>query len=139
MSYDTEIQIELKKKERRQSLINRSLEKVFMYPSGSPERWRNALRVLCEVRPAAKVIFEQTAEFAEVKRKQFGAHNKFGLLEDKSAGQRYSLSMPPYLMQLLKMADPEYFIGKGARSLGSPTHLNKMRLAFPELWVPEAI
>lgn len=138
MTVQDEINIELKKKQHRDDMVRIAKDTVFVHPSGSPERWRAAFLHLMNQRPEARAVSRQVAEMAAEKRNLF-IGNKYAVTESKDGAIRATMTLPPFLMDCLKLADPEYFIGKSHRQLSSGTHLKLMRKAFPEFFIPEVI
>ena len=131
MNIDQQIKAELKRKEKKKVHIQ-SMAQVLRLPSGTPRRWRAAFDHFLRQRPAAQLIASQVADFNREKRQ---AMDKFG---DAKIG-RLVMSAPPFLDDVLRLTDPEYFSNHDSVELTKPKHLRKLRQAFPEYFLPKEI
>ena len=131
MNIDQQIKAEIKKKQHKQRHVQ-SMAQVLQLSSGSPKRWRAAFDHFLRQRPEAKIVAKQIAD-ANYERRQF--MDKFG---DVKIG-RLVLSAPPFLDDVLRLTDPEYFMNNDSVELTKPKHLRKLREAFPEYFLPKEI
>lgn len=131
MNIDQQIKAELKKREKKKDHIQ-SMAKVLQLPSGTPKRWRAAFEHFLRQRPEAAYQASSIAKYNLERRK---AMDKFG---DAKIG-RLVMSAPPFLDDVIRITDPEYFMNTDSVELTKPKHLKKLKDAFPEYFLPKEI
>lgn len=121
----------LNQKEKRDADI-KSMSKVLALPSGSPERWNAAYKHFLQQRPEAKEIDIWIRKQVKARRVEVNkyASSKYG---------RQTMMAPAFLRSVLRNTDPEYFINIKSNELVEPKHLEKMKRAFPQFFLPEII
>ena len=123
--------MEVKTKEQRQTAI-KSMRHVLALPSGSPERWRAALKHFLLQRPEAKGEIDAVKAYCKEQR---ASMDKFG----RTKNSRKVMATPSFLLPLLRQTDPEYFLSVKSSDLVGIKHLTIMKKAFPEFFLPEVI
>lgn len=120
------------KKEQRRKMAVANMEKVISFPSGSPKRWRAAFEAFLIQRPEALTICNEIADYNDLRRQEVGP------LASTELG-RLTMSAPEFLMPVIQSTDPEYFMQLRQKEVLRPSHLRKLKEAFPEFFIPEVI